>query len=243
MKQESESQCIEYKRVWNDEYLKWISGFANAQGGTLHLGKDDNGRLVGLTGWQRLINALAHKDYAGGSPVQISVYNDKIIFWNEGQLPDNWTADMFLAKHPSKPFNPDIANAFFRSGYIELWGRGIIKIVNECLRAGFPMPHIRCDMGGLFVELKKDILNQEQLEQIGLNNRQIKAILFAKAKGSITNKIYQQINAVSKRTATSDLSALTVHFKLLTKTGTHGAGIYYTLNRAKIGQIGQVPSN
>lgn len=181
---------------------------------------------------EALLNALAHKDYAGAVPVQVSVYDDKIIFWNEGQLHDNYTVEKFLATHPTKPFNPEIANAFFRSGYSELWGRGIIKIVNECLRAGLPIPPMRCDMGGLLVELKKDILKQEQLGPLGLNNHQIKAILFAKAKGSIINKIYQQINAVSKRTATSDLWTLTVHFKLLTKSGTHGAGIYYTLNRA-----------
>ena len=29
----SESQLIEYKESWRDEYLKWICGFANAQGG------------------------------------------------------------------------------------------------------------------------------------------------------------------------------------------------------------------
>ena len=28
----SESQNIEYKESWRDEYLKWICGFANAQG-------------------------------------------------------------------------------------------------------------------------------------------------------------------------------------------------------------------
>lgn len=27
----SESQIIEYKESWHDEYLKWICGFANAQ--------------------------------------------------------------------------------------------------------------------------------------------------------------------------------------------------------------------
>ena len=39
----SESQLIEYKESWRDEYLKWICGFANAQGGTLYIGKRDNG--------------------------------------------------------------------------------------------------------------------------------------------------------------------------------------------------------
>ena len=39
-----ESQNIEYKQVWKDDYLKWICGFANAQGGTIFIGIDDNGK-------------------------------------------------------------------------------------------------------------------------------------------------------------------------------------------------------
>jgi len=45
------------------------------------------------------------------------------MFWNDGQLPDNWTIDKPIKKHPSQPYNPDIANAFFRAGLIESWGR------------------------------------------------------------------------------------------------------------------------
>jgi ATP-dependent DNA helicase RecG len=37
----SESQNIEFKVSWRDEYLKWICGFANAHGGTIFIGKDD----------------------------------------------------------------------------------------------------------------------------------------------------------------------------------------------------------
>ena len=76
---------------------------------------------------EALLNAVAHKDYSGGTAIQISIYADKIIFWNEGQLPENWTIENLLIKHPSKPFNPDIANALFRIGYIESWGRGTLK--------------------------------------------------------------------------------------------------------------------
>jgi len=43
----SESQNIEYKSSWRNEYLRWICGFANAQGGTLYIGKDDSGAVVG----------------------------------------------------------------------------------------------------------------------------------------------------------------------------------------------------
>ena len=38
-----ETQNIEYKLVWRDEYLKWICGFANAKGGHIYIGIDDNG--------------------------------------------------------------------------------------------------------------------------------------------------------------------------------------------------------
>jgi ATP-dependent DNA helicase RecG len=67
-------------------------------------------------------NAVAHKDYTGGTPIQISVYKDKIMIWNYGQFPDNWTIDTLQEKHSSVPHNPDISNAFFRIGYIEAWG-------------------------------------------------------------------------------------------------------------------------
>ena len=43
-----ESQKIEYKQTWKDEYFKWICGFANAQGGTLYIGVDDNGAVCGV---------------------------------------------------------------------------------------------------------------------------------------------------------------------------------------------------
>jgi ATP-dependent DNA helicase RecG len=41
-----ESQSIEYKKSWRDEYLKWICGFANANGGKLFIGIDDNGMVT-----------------------------------------------------------------------------------------------------------------------------------------------------------------------------------------------------
>ena len=43
-----ESQNIEWKESWRDEYLKWICGFANAQGGKIYIGKNDNGVVTGV---------------------------------------------------------------------------------------------------------------------------------------------------------------------------------------------------
>jgi ATP-dependent DNA helicase RecG len=44
-------------------------------------------------------------------------------------LPLGWTVNNLLGKHISIPYNPDIANAFFRAGFIESWGRGIEKVL------------------------------------------------------------------------------------------------------------------
>ena len=41
-----------------------------------------------------------------------------------------------LSTHRSRPHNPKIANTFFRSGFIETWGRGIERITTACREAG-----------------------------------------------------------------------------------------------------------
>lgn len=56
-----EHQSIEYKQKWQDEYLKWICGFANASGGKLMIGVDDNGDVVGVDNYKDLIEQLPNK--------------------------------------------------------------------------------------------------------------------------------------------------------------------------------------
>lgn len=177
---------------------------------------------------EALLNAIAHKDYSGGVPIQISVYNDKIIIWNEGQLPENWTVKNLLEKHASRPYNPDIANTLFRSGYIESWGRGTIKIINECKKAGIPEPVFTYDSSDISVEFRKDIYNEKYLQLLNLNDRQVKAVLYAKDKGKITNSEYQTLNDCSRNTASNDLTEL-VDKDLLKPSGQKGAGAFYTL--------------
>ncbi|CAG0995478.1 hypothetical protein FLAV_02558 [Flavobacteriales bacterium] len=178
---------------------------------------------------EALLNAVAHKDYSGGVPIQISVYSDKIIFWNEGQLPENWTVKTLLEKHASRPYNPDIANALFRSGYIESWGRGTIKIIKECKQAGIPEPVFSYDSSDISVEFRKNIYNEKYLQSLDLNERQVKALLYLKEKGKITNSDYQTLNDVSRETATRDLKEL-IDKQLIKPSGQKGAGAFYTLN-------------
>lgn len=113
---------------------------------------------------EALLNAVIHKDYSSGNPVQISVYEDKIIFWNAGRLPDELSIELLQKKHPSIPYNPLVASAFFRAGYIEAWGRGIEKINNECKLAGIPTPGINYDYAGLMLTFKSDIAGKVKVE-------------------------------------------------------------------------------
>jgi ATP-dependent DNA helicase RecG len=103
---------------------------------------------------EALLNAVIHKDYGSGIPIQISVYEHQIVLWNAGHLPEGWTLDRLLGKHPSRPANPLLANAFFRAGYIESWGRGIEKIARECREHDINPPNYDFGMSGLMLTFR-----------------------------------------------------------------------------------------
>jgi ATP-dependent DNA helicase RecG len=56
-----ENQNIEWKEAWRDEYLKWICGFANANGGKIVIGKNDFGNVVGLKDSKKLLEDIPNK--------------------------------------------------------------------------------------------------------------------------------------------------------------------------------------
>jgi len=56
-----ENQNIEYKSSWRDEYMKWICGFANAQGGILYIGKNNDGVITGIGQAKKLLEDLPNK--------------------------------------------------------------------------------------------------------------------------------------------------------------------------------------
>ena len=89
---------------------------------------------------EAVFNALIHNNYAESVPIQIRIEDDAMYISNTGVLPHGWTTGTLLERHRSRPFNPDIANTFFRAGYVETWGRGIQKICDACREAGKPQP-------------------------------------------------------------------------------------------------------
>lgn len=109
-----------------------------------------------------VFNAIAHKFYGALIPIQISVYADKIYIANDCIFPDDWTIDDLMGKHRSRPYNPLIANTFFRAGYIEAWGRGIEKIKDSCVEAGNPLPEYTIKREDIMVMFKSLVSSTNQ---------------------------------------------------------------------------------
>jgi len=181
---------------------------------------------------EAVINSLIHKDYLSTAEIQIKIYDEKVWIWNPGKLPSELKVDDLKKEHSSYPRNPLIANVFYLSGYIERWGSGTKRIVDLCKEQGLPEPEYKEEQGGFSVWFFKDIYTEEILQRKGLNERQIKAVLYVKKKGKITNKEYRTMFNISDRTALTDLNDLSDK-DLLEKTGTTGRGIAYNLTRNK----------
>ena len=92
---------------------------------------------------EAVFNALCHSDWAAGVPVQVRIEENRMFVSNVCLFPYGWTVDTLMNDHDSVPYNPDIANTFFRAGYIEAWGRGIQRICAACDALGTERPEYR----------------------------------------------------------------------------------------------------
>ena len=101
---------------------------------------------------EALLNAVCHKQYQSGIPIQISVYEDRLYVANVGSLPEDWTLEKLMNKHTSKPYNPNIAYVFYLAGFIESWGRGVEKICTALRAENLPMPEYTVNPGDIMIK-------------------------------------------------------------------------------------------
>ena len=139
---------------------------------------------------------------------------------------------MLMQKHSSFPRNHNIANAFYKAGFVESWGRGFKKIAEEFEKAKLPLPTIEEDCGGVMAVIQRrtvdeiiqerdykdiesdDINNDNVGRNIGdevilkLSERQelMKAII--KSNPTITAKQMSKTLSVTARTVERDLSIM-----------------------------------
>ncbi|MBQ3616579.1 MAG: hypothetical protein II939_00260 [Bacteroidales bacterium] len=85
--------------------------------------------------------------------------------WRDEYLkPKQLTPADLMRKHSSYPRNHNIANVFFKAGFVESWGRGFKKIQEEFNRANMPLPTIEENGGGVTATILRktieDIINE-----------------------------------------------------------------------------------
>lgn len=182
-----------------------------------------------------IVNAVCHRDYGESSNVQVRIFDDRLEIWSPGKLPPGITVDKLKGEHESVPPNPLIAKPFFLAGLIENWGTGTNRIVQDCARAGLPEPEFKETGTSFVITFGKDTLSDEYLRGLGLNERQIKAAMYVKARGKLTNKEYQDEFAVSKATATRDLTRL-VEASVFEIKGIGKRDIHYVLGKPRMSQ-------
>lgn len=86
-------------------------------------------------------NMIVHRDYSLSTDSMIKIFDDKIIFFNPGGLPQNMTIEKLLSfDYQSSPRNKLIADLFKDLGIIEKYGSGIKRIISYCREHGLPMP-------------------------------------------------------------------------------------------------------
>ena len=317
----SENQNIEWKENWRDEYLKWICGFANAAGGKIYIGTDDNGKVVGVADAKKLLEDIPNKvrdvlgimvdvnllEENGLQYIEIDVppYSNPINYkgqyhyrsgstkqelkgaalnrfimqktgrhWDEfpiervkaeelsenalnrfrkeatksgrvdegvlsdttghllqdlrliddaGHLPENWTTERLFESHPSSPYNPLIANAFFRSGDIESWGRGYKRILEAASAYKLLPPKLEM-ISGLMITYYTDVRSQLLAQRV--DERYIPVIEYAAQNGSVTNSDVQRILNTNRTTAYRLLQQMGTWLEM---HGVTGKSTYYTI--------------
>lgn len=119
---------------------------------------------------------------------------------NDCVFPLGWTAETLMHRHRSKPYNPSIANAFFRAGYVESWGRGIQKICESCRNHGTAQPEYFIHTEDIMVklsaisqkEIKKVLIRQHGGLNGGLENEIIQTL--TEEPGITQKKMSEKLN-------------------------------------------------
>ncbi len=136
------------------------------------------------------------------------------------------TVEDLYKPHPSVLRNKGIGAIFYDMGLIEQWGSGIDKMRKACLKAGIPEPKFEVNQG-FRVIFRKDIYTEDYLQRLGLNERQMKAVMYVKEKGKITNKEYREMTDLSDEGARIDINELIINGVFISKG--RGRNTHYVL--------------
>lgn len=160
---------------------------------------------------EAVFNAIVHNCYMFGAPIQIRIEDEAMIISNQCFLPEGWTVETLMQPHESRPYNPEMAEVFYRAGYIEHWGRGIQKICDACRELGAELPTYELVGTGMRVRFKA--LESALIGHIGDQKVQ-RDILEVQKEESLQYRLLEAI----KESPESPLSKLAVQMGVSVKT-------------------------
>jgi ATP-dependent DNA helicase RecG len=167
---------------------------------------------------EAVINAVCHRDYTISSNVEIRIYDDRLVVRSPGGLPLGITLEDLYKPHSSELRNKGIAEIFYDMELIEQWGSGIDKMREGGLTAGLHEPVFE-EHQGFRVIFRKYIYTEEYLRSLGLNERQLAALMYVKERGGINISAFKAlIPQVAEKTLYRDLRDL-VNKKVLKQVG------------------------
>lgn len=195
--------------------------------------------LCSITFWGRnRYRTFAHKDYAGPA-IQMRIYDRSIELWNYGLLPEELTPADLLKKHSSYPRNHNIANVFYKAGFVESWGRGYKKIAEEFDRAKMPLPIIEETGGGVMAIIQRKTMDEviaERGSNVGdmsetkLTARQRVIISIIQSNPAVSAKQMSVTLSVTSRTIERDLSVMQ-KAGFIRHEGKDNAGVWVVLEK------------
>ncbi|MFH1823941.1 MAG: ATP-binding protein [Candidatus Firestonebacteria bacterium] len=146
--------------------------------------------------------------------IQLSIYDDRIEVWNPGELPKPLTTQDLKRKHKSIPRNKLLADRLFLIKFIEQWGKGTNRIIDEMRQSSLPEPEFQNLSGGFEVTLIgpgksfEEEIEKQKLHKLEINERQRKAIKYVVEEKTISRQEYVRVNRISHTTAHKELKEL-----------------------------------
>jgi len=185
---------------------------------------------------EALVNAVAHRDYTiRGEGIRIALFGDRMECYSPGRLPGHVTVENIAAERFSR--NETLVQVLADYGLIERLGYGIDRMLRQMSDAALPPPEFRETAAGFLVMLRGQAgedrndaaaIDTSEWRRMGLNERQIGALLHLAEQRRITNSDIQELAPdVSPETIRRDLADL-VERGLLLKIG-EKRGAYYIL--------------
>ena len=176
-----------------------------------------------------VVNMIVHRDYRSSSASVIKIFDDKIEFYNPGDLFEGISiSDLLSNNYTSKSRNKLVAKAFKEIGLIERYGSGIKRILNICFDYGIIAPTFEIIHNGLKVVVFKEKLNNVPLNDTlndTLNNRQKKILKTLDLKEDLTLEKIAQKHKVSELTIKRDFQKLQ-KLNLIQRIGSKKTGFW-----------------